>query len=38
VANIVIVPNNYPSKGNGECGAFFRDSEGKLLAIGEATR
>ncbi len=36
--DIVIVPNNYPSKGNGERGAFFRDSEGNLLAIGEATR
>jgi catechol 2,3-dioxygenase-like lactoylglutathione lyase family enzyme len=34
---IVVVPNNYPSKGNGERGAFFRDSEGNLLALGQAT-
>ena len=35
--DIVAVPDNYPSKGNGERGAFFRDSEGNLLAIGQAT-
>jgi catechol 2,3-dioxygenase-like lactoylglutathione lyase family enzyme len=35
--DIVVVPNNYPSKGSGERGAFFRDSEGNLLAIGQAT-
>ncbi len=35
--DIVVVPNNYPSKGNGERGAFFRDSEGNLLALGQAT-
>ena len=35
---IVTVPNNYPSKGTGERGAFFYDSEGNLLAIGQATR
>ncbi|MER6815051.1 VOC family protein [Spirillospora sp. NPDC000708] len=34
---IVTVPGNYPSKGHGERGAFFRDSEGNLLAIGQAT-
>ncbi|MBD2896622.1 hypothetical protein amrb99_55720 [Actinomadura sp. RB99] len=34
---IVTVPGNYPSKGRGERGAFFRDSEGNLLAIGQAT-
>ena len=28
---IVAVPNNYPSKGTGERGAFFFDSEGNLL-------
>ncbi|WP_280378658.1 VOC family protein [Nocardia wallacei] len=33
----VTVPSNYPSKGNGERGAFFRDSEGNLLALGQAT-
>jgi catechol 2,3-dioxygenase-like lactoylglutathione lyase family enzyme len=36
--DIVTVPDNYPSKGSGERGAFFRDSEGNLLAIGQATR
>ena len=35
---IVTVPNNYPSKGTGERGAFFYDSEGNLLAIGQVTR
>jgi len=35
--DVVVVPNNYPSKGSGERGAFFRDSEGNLLAIGQAT-
>jgi len=35
--DIVVVPNNYPSKGTGERGAFFYDSEGNLLSIGQAT-
>ena len=35
--DIVVVPDNYPSKGTGERGAFFRDSEGNLLGIGQAT-
>ena len=35
--DIVAVPNNYPSKGTGELGAFFRDSEGNLLSVGQAT-
>jgi catechol 2,3-dioxygenase-like lactoylglutathione lyase family enzyme len=34
---IVVVPNNYPSKGSGELGAFFYDSEGNLLGLGQAT-
>jgi catechol 2,3-dioxygenase-like lactoylglutathione lyase family enzyme len=34
--DIVVVPDNYPSKGRGERGAFFRDSEGNLLSIGQA--
>lgn len=38
IDQIVTVPNNYPSKGTGERGAFFYDSEGNLLAIGQATR
>ena len=35
---IADIAGNYPSKGSGERGAFFRDSEGHLLAIGQATR
>jgi catechol 2,3-dioxygenase-like lactoylglutathione lyase family enzyme len=35
---IVVVPDNYPSKGTGERGAFFFDSEGNLLGLGQATR
>jgi catechol 2,3-dioxygenase-like lactoylglutathione lyase family enzyme len=35
--DVVVVPGNYPSKGGDERGAFFRDSEGNLLAIGQAT-
>src|SRR2546423_5353479 len=34
---MVVVPNNYPSKGSGELGAFFYDSEGNLLALAQAT-
>jgi catechol 2,3-dioxygenase-like lactoylglutathione lyase family enzyme len=34
--DIVTVPDNYPSKGSGERGAFFRDSEGNLMALGQA--
>lgn len=33
---IADIPGNYPSKGAGERGAWFRDSEGNLLGIGEA--
>jgi len=36
--DIVTVPDNYPSKGSGERGAFFRDSEGNLLGLGQAAR
>jgi catechol 2,3-dioxygenase-like lactoylglutathione lyase family enzyme len=35
--DIIVVPDNYPSKGRGELGAFFRDSEGNLLGIAQAT-
>jgi hypothetical protein len=35
---IVVVPDNYPSKGTGERGAFFFDSEGNLLSVAQATR
>jgi catechol 2,3-dioxygenase-like lactoylglutathione lyase family enzyme len=34
---IVTVPNNYPSKGTGERGAFFFDSEGNLLGLAQPT-
>lgn len=35
VDGIVEVEGNYPSKGSGELGAWFRDSEGNLIGIGE---
>ena len=38
VNGIVDIPGNYPSKGRGERGAWFRDSEGNLLGLGQATR
>jgi catechol 2,3-dioxygenase-like lactoylglutathione lyase family enzyme len=36
VHGIVDVDGNYPSKGVGERGAFFRDSEGNLISLGQA--
>jgi catechol 2,3-dioxygenase-like lactoylglutathione lyase family enzyme len=38
VDQVVIVPGNYPSKGTGERGAFFYDSEGNLIGLGQPTR
>ena len=38
VDGIVDIPDNYPSKGRGERGAWFRDSEGNLLGLGQAIR
>ena len=35
VDGIAEVAGNYPSKGSGERGAWFRDSEGNMLGIGE---
>jgi catechol 2,3-dioxygenase-like lactoylglutathione lyase family enzyme len=35
VNGIAEVDGNYPSKGRGERAAWFRDSEGNLLAIGQ---
>ena len=32
---IAEIEGNYPSKGTGERGAWFRDSEGNMLGIGE---
>jgi catechol 2,3-dioxygenase-like lactoylglutathione lyase family enzyme len=34
---IVDVGGNYPSKGTGERGAWFRDSEGNVIGLGQAT-
>jgi catechol 2,3-dioxygenase-like lactoylglutathione lyase family enzyme len=36
VDGIAQIAGNYPSKGSGEKGAWFRDSEGNMLGIGEA--
>lgn len=36
VNGIVEVDGNYPSKGGGERGAFFRDSEGNMISLGQA--
>ena len=38
VNGIAEVAGNYPSKGVGEKGAWFRDSEGNLLGIGQPVR
>jgi catechol 2,3-dioxygenase-like lactoylglutathione lyase family enzyme len=38
VAGIADIGGNYPSKGSGERGAWFRDSEGNLLGIGQPLR
>jgi catechol 2,3-dioxygenase-like lactoylglutathione lyase family enzyme len=38
VNGVVEVEGNYPSVGTGERGAWFRDSEGNLLGIGQPTR
>ena len=35
VDGIANVEGNYPSKGTGECGVWFRDSEGNLLGLGQ---
>ena len=36
VDGIAEVAGNYPSKGSGEKAAWFRDSEGNMLGIGQA--
>ena len=38
VDGIATIAGNYPSKGTGEKGAWFRDSEGNLLGIGQPIR
>jgi catechol 2,3-dioxygenase-like lactoylglutathione lyase family enzyme len=38
VDGIAEIEGNYPSKGTGERGAWFRDSEGNMLGIGQPIR
>ena len=38
VDGIAEIEGQYPSKGDGERGAWFRDSEGNLLGIGQPVR
>jgi catechol 2,3-dioxygenase-like lactoylglutathione lyase family enzyme len=38
VDGIADIEGNYPSKGDGERGAWFRDSEGNMLGIGQPVR
>ena len=38
VYGIAHIEGNYPSKGRGERAAWFRDSEGNMLGIGEPLR
>jgi hypothetical protein len=38
VNGIAEVTGNYPSRGGGERAAWFRDSEGNLLGIGQPMR
>src|ERR687891_2777146 len=38
VDGIADIEGNYPSKGSGERGAWFRDSEGNMLGIGQPLR
>jgi catechol 2,3-dioxygenase-like lactoylglutathione lyase family enzyme len=35
VDGVAEIEGNYPSKGDGERGAWFRDSEGNMLGIGQ---
>jgi catechol 2,3-dioxygenase-like lactoylglutathione lyase family enzyme len=38
VDGIADIEGNYPSKGSGERGAWFRDSEGNMLGLGQPVR
>ena len=38
VDGIADIEGNYPSKGTGERGAWFRDSEGNMIGIGQPVR
>jgi catechol 2,3-dioxygenase-like lactoylglutathione lyase family enzyme len=35
---MIAAPDNYPSKGTGEVGTFFYDSEGNLIGIAQPVR
>jgi catechol 2,3-dioxygenase-like lactoylglutathione lyase family enzyme len=35
---MITAPDNYPSKGSGELGMFFYDSEGNLIGIAQPVR
>jgi hypothetical protein len=37
-AETIAAPDNYPSKGTGELGTFFYDSEGNLIGLAQPTR
>ena len=34
----IAAPDNYPSKGTGELGTFFYDSDGNLIGLGQPVR
>jgi catechol 2,3-dioxygenase-like lactoylglutathione lyase family enzyme len=36
--DVIAAPDNYPSKGAGELGTFFYDSEGNLIGIAQPVR
>jgi catechol 2,3-dioxygenase-like lactoylglutathione lyase family enzyme len=38
IDGIATISGNYPSKGRGEKGAWFKDSEGNVLGIGQPLR
>jgi len=38
VDGIAVIDGNYPSEGSGERAAWFRDSEGNMLGMGQPTR
>lgn len=38
VNGVADIKGNYPSKGVGEKGAWFRDSEGNLIGLGQPVR
>ena len=38
IDGVADIADNYPSKGRGERAAWFRDSEGNMLGLGQAVR